>query len=85
MHTKWLERFKIALIEEDVTKIDVLLLDIPEFKKIDDLKMAYTLIQTAKEKFEKEKFETKLKMSKIKKAKKFLDIKESEPHLDEVY
>lgn len=85
MHTKWLERFKIALIEEDITKIDALLLDIPEFKKIDDLKMAYTLIQTAKEKFEKEKSQTKLKMSKIKKAKKFLDIKESVHHLDEVY
>jgi len=85
LHTKWLERFKIALIEEDIRKVDVLLLDIPEFKKIDDLREAYTLIQAAKDKFEKEKSKTKSKMNKIKKAKKFLNIKESEHYLDEVY
>ncbi len=85
MHTKWLERFKIALIEEDVTKVDTLLLNIPEFKKIDDLREAYTLMQEAKDKFEKEKYKTKLKMNKIKKAKKFLDIKENEHSFDEVY
>ncbi len=85
LHTKWLNRFKIALIEEDVSKVDMLLKDIPEFKKIDDLRSAYNLINSAKNRFEKEKFETKLKMNKIKKARKFLDTKEIEHHLDEVY
>ncbi len=85
MHTKWLKEFKIALIEEDISKIDTLLLNIPEFKKIDDLRSAYELINSAKQKFELEKSKTKLKMSKIKKAKKFLNIRESEHRLDEVY
>lgn len=82
---KWLREFKIALIEDDVKGIDTLLLDIPEFKKIEDMRSAYTLIGEAKRKFESEQSIIQQKMNKMQQAKKFLTIKDNESRFDEVY
>ncbi len=82
---KWLKLFKIALIEEDIKGIDTLLSEIPEFKKIEDMRSAYTLIGEAKKKFEDEQSIIQQKMNKMQQAKKFLTIKEHESRFDEVY
>ncbi|MCH9814188.1 MAG: hypothetical protein K0U47_09645 [Epsilonproteobacteria bacterium] len=82
---KWLETFKIALIEEDINTIDTLLKEIPEFKKIEDMRTAYSLIGEAKQKFEDEQKNIQLKMNKMQQAKKFLETKEREPAFDEAY
>jgi len=85
LNTKWLDLFKIASIEEDVNAVEKLLKEIPEFKKIEDMKSAFALINDTKEKFEKKKLETKNRMDKIQKAKKFLETKEDVAKFDEVY
>ncbi len=85
MHTKWLKAFKIALIEEDLKSIDTLLSEIPEFKKIEDMRNAYTLIGEAKKKFEDEQMIIQQKMNKMQQAKKFLNVNVREANLDEVY
>lgn len=82
---KWLETFKIALIEEDIKTIDTLLKEIPEFKKIEDMRTAYSLIGEAKKKFENEQKNIQIQMNKMQQAKKFLTLKEHESSFDEVY
>ncbi len=84
MNTKWLELFKIAIIEEDIKKLETLLKEIPEFKKIDDLKSAYRLINEAKDRFEIERKSTKSKLDKIDKAREFF-TKERVSTLNEIY
>jgi len=85
LNTKWLDLFKIASIEEDIKAVEKLLKEIPEFKKIEDMKSAYALINDTKKKFEKKKLETKEKMNKVQKAKKFLNQREDASKFDEVY
>jgi uncharacterized protein YukE len=82
---KWLKSFKIAVIEEDINSIDKLLKDIPEFKKIEDMREAYTLIGEAKRKFEAEQLRIQKKMNKMQQAKKFLNIEEKESRFSEVF
>lgn len=82
---KWLNSFKIALIEEDIKRIDTLLSEIPEFRKIEDMRAAYTLIGEAKKKFEDEQENIQKKMNKMQQAKKFLTVKVRESKFDEVY
>jgi hypothetical protein len=82
---KWLKSFKIALIEEDINSIDSLLKEIPEFKRISDMREAYALIGEAKKRFEAEQTLIQEKMNKMKKAKKFLSVDRRETSLDEVY
>jgi hypothetical protein len=82
---KWLKNFKIAVIEEDSKAVDLLLNDIPNFKKVEDMRLAYSLIGEAKKKFEKEQTTMQKKMNKMQKAKKFLDTQKNEPKFDEVY
>ncbi len=85
MNTKWLKSFKIAIIEENVDAIDSLLNEIPEFRRIDDMREAYALIGEAKKRFENEQSNIQQKMNKMKQAKKFLNVNMREPQLDEVY
>jgi hypothetical protein len=80
---KWLESFKIAIIEEDITSIDSHLKEIPEFKKIEHMREAYALIEEAKSRFEKEQTLMKDKMNKMQHAKKFF-MTEEKNKLDEV-
>jgi hypothetical protein len=82
---KWLDQFKIAVVENDSKTVDALLRDIPDFSKIEDMRVAYTLIGEAKKKFEKEQTTMIQKMNKIQKAKKFLNEQKSESKLNEVY
>jgi hypothetical protein len=81
---KWLESFKIAIIEEDIKSIDSHLKDIPEFKKIEHMREAYALIEDAKARFEKEQTLMKEKMNKMQHAKKFF-IQEDTHKLDKIY
>ncbi len=81
---KWHDLFKIAIVEEDVNAIDSLLKEIPEFKRIDDMREAYALIGAAKEKFEQEQSIIKDKMNKIKRAKKFVEVERRQSKLDKV-
>jgi len=85
LNTKWLKSFKIALIEEDINTVDTLLVEIPEFRRIDDMREAYALIGEAKKRFENEQSNMQEKMNKMKKAKKFLNIDKREPAIDEIY
>ncbi len=82
---KWLKSFKIALIQEDIITIDTLLTEIPEFKKIDDMRSAYTLIGEAKKRFENKQLIIQQKMNKMKHAKKFLDLKENRYNFDKAF
>lgn len=82
---KWLKSFKIAVIEEDLNSVDALLKEIPEFKKIEDMREAYTLIGEAKRKFEAEQLKIQKKMNKMQQAKKFLNIKDRESRFSEVF
>ena len=82
---KWLDKFKIALIEEDIDTVNTLINEMPEFKKIDDMRSAYILIGEAKDRFKQEQLSIFKQMSKIQKAKKFLNTKEKTHRLDAVY
>ncbi len=82
---KWLEQFKRAIIEDKSKDIHNLLNNIPEFKKIEDMRLAYTLIGQAKEKFEKQQINMQDKMNKMQKAKNFLQSAQTESKFDEVY
>jgi len=85
LNTKWLKSFKIAIIEEDINTVDLLLNEIPEFRRIDDMREAYTLIGEAKKRFESEQANIQQKMNKMKQAKKFFSIDMRESRFDEVY
>jgi uncharacterized protein YukE len=82
---KWLKSFKIAVIEEDISRVDALLKEIPEFKKIEQMREAYTLIGEAKKKFENEQKRIQQNMNKMQQAKNFLNIKEKESKFSEVF
>jgi IS1 family transposase len=49
---KWIESFKYALNTRDMKTIDKLIQNIPEFKKIEDMRDAYSIIGEAKKSFE---------------------------------
>ena len=82
---KWLEDFKLALIEEDFTAIETLIDDIPEFPDIDSSKLALTFIEQAREVISKQKNEALLQMQKIQKTKKFIKEEEGVYSLDMSY
>jgi len=48
----WIELFKLALTRRDIITIDKLVQDVPEFRKIEDMRTAYTLIDEVKQTFE---------------------------------
>ncbi len=64
----WNRSFEIALIKEDINTIDVLLEEIPEFKKIEDMRTAYTLIGEIKQKFENKQLIIQRKMNRLQQA-----------------
>ncbi len=73
MHTKWLENFKIAIIEQNFPKLEELLESMPEIKSINDLKTTVALINEAKKLLANEQKILKENMAKINKSKKFFD------------
>ncbi len=72
MHLKWLDDFKIAIIEKDFMKIQTLLDEMPEIKSIDDLRTSVALINEAKKLLAQEQSELREKMAKIEKSKKYM-------------
>jgi hypothetical protein len=69
---KWLEDFKISIIEKDFEKIERLLNEMPEIKSINDLKTSVALINEAKKLLAQEQNILRENMTKIQKSKKFL-------------
>ncbi len=78
--SQWLEAFQLALIQENLTKIDTLLLDIPKGNKEELVEMK-NLIDATITTFEKEKNQTQEVMKKIKKQRAFLTQEEKKPSL----
>jgi len=62
---KWLENFKYALSKRDVKTIDALINNIPEFKKLEEMRMAYTVIGEAKKQFEEKQVMIQQRMNNI--------------------
>ncbi len=80
MQLKWLEDFKISIIEKDFEKIEKLLEEMPEIKSINDLKTSVALINEAKKLLTHEQRRLRENMAKIQKSKKFLS-----QHTEEEY
>jgi regulator of replication initiation timing len=76
LQQKWLEDFKIAIIEKNFEKIENLLEEMPEIKSIGDLKTSVALINEAKKLLASEQSRLKENMAKIQKSKKFLQTRE---------
>ncbi len=72
MQLKWLDDFKIAIIEKNFDKIGTLLEEMPEIKSINDLKTSVALINEAKKLLAKEQQTLRENMEKVQKSKKFL-------------
>jgi len=61
----WIELFKLALTRRDIITIDKLVNDIPEFRKMEDMRTAYKLIGEVKQTFEREQHIIQQKMNKM--------------------
>ncbi len=83
MSTKWLEKFKIAIIEKDFERLETLLDEMPEIKDINQLRSAVSLINESKKLIAKEQKVLKENMSKIQKGKKFLNTYHQETTFSE--
>jgi hypothetical protein len=62
---KWLETFKYALTQKDVKTIDSLINNIPEFNKLEEMRMAYNVIGEAKKQFEEKQMMIQQRMNNI--------------------
>ena len=69
---KWIDRLKVALIEEDEKKIAELLDQMPSFKERADIEEAMKLLEHGIALFSQKRDETAKEMRKIADAKKFL-------------
>ncbi|RUM63544.1 MAG: hypothetical protein DSZ05_08580 [Sulfurospirillum sp.] len=72
MQQKWLEKFKISIIEKDFSEIERLLDEMPEIKSINDLRTSVALINEAKKLLAQEQNLLRENMAKIQKSKQFL-------------
>ena len=75
----WIERFKIALIEEDEAAMAGLLASMPEFESVEEMRIAQRLIAQAIELFEGKKAEIARTMKEIETSRKFLTSDSPEP------
>jgi len=73
LQSKWLEAFKIAIVEKNFAQIETLLEEMPEIKSIGDLKTSVALINEAKKLLAQEQHQLRENMSKIQKSKQFLN------------
>jgi len=69
---KWLNEFKIALIEENDTKISSLLSSMPSFNTIEEAQEAMALIDQARKTYISKKERLAEQMRQIETSKKFL-------------
>ncbi len=66
---KWLDDFKIALIEEDESRLTALVESMPEEMSVEEAKAASTLILQAKKFLETKKSEVLAEMKKLAKTR----------------
>ena len=81
----WLDDFKIALIEEDDSKISSLLSSMPSFDTIEENQEAMTLIDQARKTYVFKKERLAKQIQQIEKSRKFLlssENKTKHPKLD---
>ncbi len=83
MQKKWLETFKVSIIEKDFTKIERLLEEMPEIKSINDLRTSVALINEAKKLLAHEQSILRENMAKIQKSKQFLSQNAEEERFSE--
>jgi len=69
---KWLNELKIAVIQEDITAISILIKELPEFNDLEKAKEALALVERAIEIVDLKKAETLKEMNKIKTIKEFV-------------
>ncbi len=69
---KWLNKLKIAVIQEDITAISTLIKELPEFNDLEKAKEALALVGRAIEIVDLKKAETLKEMNKIKTIKEFV-------------
>lgn len=69
---EWIQKFKIAIIEEDMDKISTLSSNIPTTKDTDLAVIASALIKEAINLCKNEKINLSAEMAKLKKAKQYL-------------
>jgi len=61
----WIELFKLALTRRDIITIDKLVKEVPDFRKMEDMRTAYTLIGEVKQTFEREQHIIQQKMNSL--------------------
>jgi len=76
---KWLDEFKIALIEENDTKISSLLSSMPSFNTIENAQVAMALINEARKTYISKKERLAKQMRQLEKSRKFLLSSENRP------
>jgi len=82
---KWLDDFKIALIEENDHKISSLISSMPSFNTIEESKEAMALIDQARKIYLLKKEKLAKQMQRLEKSRKFLLLSENKtkhPKLD---
>jgi len=70
---KWLEEFKIAIIEENEKQIKELIDKMPSFEKLEHMQEAFSLISEATKVINSKKEKIQKDMNRLKKAKSFLN------------
>lgn len=75
----WLNDLKIAILEKDIDRIEILMGTMPEFESVEDMKSASALLEESMMIVQGERSELSKKMIELKKSKKFLqsDIKKN--------
>jgi len=76
---KWLDEFKIALIEENDTKISSLLSSMPSFESVEEIQEAMALIDQARKTYISKKESLAKQMQKLETSRKFLLSSENRP------
>ncbi len=72
---KWLEDLKLAIINKDIDLINSLIEDMPEFEKLEEMQQASALIKEGIDLIKKEMDLLVISMDKMKKSKKFLELR----------
>jgi hypothetical protein len=65
---QWTKTFENALIEKDINTIDNLLNIIPDFNSIEEMREAYKLIGSVKQKFEEKQLVIQQRMNRMQHA-----------------
>jgi hypothetical protein len=68
----WINKFKIAIIEESIKDIELLINEVPKFDSKEEINEVLALINEATKILNIKKSETLITMRKIKEAKKYL-------------